>query len=223
MPLPAPTSLSILLAAASLTLAAGAVQAADAPAGPASPAAPPVVSRPVAKGPSFACKPTNTAAQKAICADSTLAALDRKLAGIVSMATRQEPAQVGDQSLAVVQRQWQQDRDGCAREADVRKCLSSVYRTRIAEVQGQYRLVAARGPFRWACTGADVATVVMTYFETDPPSASMESDKGVNLMFVAPSASGARYVGDGVQYWEHQGVATVSFAGAPEATCKQAS
>jgi uncharacterized protein len=193
------------------------------PAGVATGAAPAAPAPVVPSGPSFSCKGRLSAVQKLVCDDAALSALDRKLTGIVSQVTFKEPREVNDQSLAVVQRQWLRERESCATTPEVRKCVSSLYRTRIAELQGQYGLVPVRGPFRFACTGSDVQLIVMTYFETDPPSATLETATGTNLMFVAPSGSGARYVGDGVTYWEAQGEATLTFAGkSTETKCRTA-
>jgi membrane-bound inhibitor of C-type lysozyme len=64
----------------------------------------------------------------------------------------------------------------------------------------------------------------MSYFQTDPPSASMETQEGTSLLFQAASGSGARYVGIGVQYWEHQGAATITRDSTPgETTCHRES
>ena len=40
---------------------------------------------------------------------------------------------------------------------------------------------------------------MISYYDTDPPSASMETEKGTDLLFIAESGSGARYAGGGVQ------------------------
>jgi uncharacterized protein len=178
----------------------------------------------VTTGLSFSCARKLDPVEQLICDDPTLAALDRKLAGVVATASKRQPSTTNMQTLTLVQQQWRQDRESCASEADVKKCVSGVYRARIAELQGQYRLVPMHGPFRFACTGGDNGPLVISYYDTDPPSASMETEKGTDLLFIAESGSGARYAGGGVQFWEHQGTATVTWqTPAAEATCRRTS
>lgn len=191
--------------------------------GPAA-AAPVAALPPLPTGLSFSCARKLEPVEQLICDDPALAALDRKLVGVVAAASKRQPSTTNLQTLSLVQQQWRQDRDSCATAADARRCVSGVYRARIAELQGQYRLVPAHGPFRFACTGADNGPLVISYYDTDPPSASMETDKGTDLLFIAESGSGARYAGGGVQFWEHQGTATVTWQQpAAEATCRRVS
>ena len=93
-------------------------------------------------------------------------------------------------------------------------------REQVTELQDQYGMVPSRGPFRFACDGTPPRDVVVTWFETDPPSGILESDRGSTTIFATQSGSGARYVGDNVAFWEHQGGATVTWgADAREISC----
>ncbi|MBS0322053.1 MAG: MliC family protein [Proteobacteria bacterium] len=216
----------LLVVPLALLLAAGGAYAAE-PANKAKPTAP----APVSDG-SYSCAPAAAATRKPgsvqalVCGDAQLLALDRKLGAVIVASQKREPSTaVLPQTIALVQKQWLEDRDACATAPNTYNCVRGLYRARIAELQGQYRLVPAHGPFRFACTGAEAGPLVITFFDTDPPSASMETERRTDLLFVAPSGSGARYVGgEGVQYWEHQGVATVTW-GEPgkEAACTRAS
>jgi heat shock protein HslJ len=65
--------------------------------------------------------------------------------------------------------------------------------------------------------------VIATYFQTDPPSLIAERGDQTSLMFLEPSASGARYVGRNESLWEHQGEATVVWGyQEPEMRCRKA-
>jgi uncharacterized protein len=161
--------------------------------------------------PSFDCARKVNAAQKLVCDDDTLAALDRKLGEVFARAARSLPNDKTIAYLVAEEQQWTESRDGCPATPDPRACLSSVYRTRIAELQGRYRMVPTRGPFRFACDGTPSQDIVVTWYETDPPSGLLETRAGTTPLFQTASASGARYIGDDVQFWEHQGTATLTF------------
>jgi uncharacterized protein len=162
--------------------------------------------------PSFDCSRKINAAQELICADDTLAGLDRKLGDVFARAARSLPNDKTIAYLVAEEQQWTNSRDGCPATPDPHACLSSVYRTRIAELEGRYRMVPVRGPFRFTCDSTPPQDIVVTWYETDPPSGLLETKAGTTPLFQTASASGARYVGDDVQYWEHQGTATLTFA-----------
>jgi membrane-bound inhibitor of C-type lysozyme len=69
-------------------------------------------------------------------------------------------------------------------------------------------------PVGFACEGGEERSLVVTFHnETDPPSAAITYGADQVIAFVAPSGSGARYTADGVEFWEHQGEATVDWHG----------
>lgn len=92
---------------------------------------------------------------------------------------------------------------------DKRACVVEAYRHRIVELQARYRLVHASSPVRYVCNGNPAGEVIATYFQTDPPSLISERGDQTSLMFLEPSAKGARYVGRNESLWERQGEATV--------------
>lgn len=167
--------------------------------------------RAYAASPTFDCAGKINAAEKIICGDEALSALDRKLGEVFHRASQSMPRDKASAYFVAVQRDWVRDRDDCPTTRNPASCLSSVYRTRIAELQDQYNMVPSRGPFRFACDGTPPRDVVVTWFETDPPSGILESDRGSTTIFATQSGSGARYVGDNVAFWEHQGGATMTW------------
>jgi uncharacterized protein len=165
----------------------------------------------VAETPSFDCRRKLNDAEKIVCNDDALAALDRKLAGILARAMQSLPRDKTVAYFVAEQQDWARDRDGCPTTRNPVSCLSSVYRTRIAELQGRFQLVPSRGPFRFTCDSNPPREIVVTWYETDPPSGVLETARGQTTMFATPMGSGIRYIGDDVAYSEHQGAVTVTW------------
>lgn len=173
-----------------------------------------------ARGPSFDCGKVDAGSIEAmICSDGELSALDRQLASVYAAAAR-KAANEHPPVLKAEQRGWIKGRDDCWKSDDQRSCVRNEYRLRIAELQARYRLVASLGPFRFVCDGNPVNEVIATFFETDPGTLIAERGDSVSLMYQQPSASGTRYQGRNETFWEHQGVATITWGyGAPEMRC----
>lgn len=167
--------------------------------------------------PSFCDAPAGPSEQ-AICADPELLAADRRLAPVYAAALDQAGRRERLRLRKEQEDWWAGVRD-CGKLDDVRACIAAAYETRTAELQAMYRLVEARGPFRFECE--DGSRIVVSYFATTP--SSMVAVRGAERVFmlVQRSGSGARYAGRGSSFWEHQGSATVTWeAGAPELQCK---
>jgi len=87
--------------------------------------------------PSFACKPTNSAVERMICADPQLAAQDRLMARLYSLA-RVSAFGRGPSNQAAVQRPWLRSRNGCATSLSKKgfdskftaDCLNGIYAER---------------------------------------------------------------------------------------------
>jgi uncharacterized protein len=171
-------------------------------------------------GPSFDCtKKLTSSVEQRICADPKLAALDRQMADVYAAATAKATA-ADAQALALAQRDWIKGRNDCWKSADVPACVETAYRQRIAELQARYRLIAPVGSGRYQCPGTPAREATAEFFETDPPTALVDFAGATQLMFVAPSGSGARYTGGNRQFWEHQGVAMIRWgAGVSEVSC----
>ncbi|HQR48291.1 MAG TPA: MliC family protein [Steroidobacteraceae bacterium] len=174
-----------------------------------------------ADGPSFDCRTVEAGSiASLICADSGLSALDRQLAQVYADASK-KAVDEHPPVLKAEQRGWIKGRDDCWKSDDRRACVEQEYRLRIAELQARYRLVSFTGPFTFVCDAPAGGEVVVTHFRTDPPTLIAERGDSVSLMFVQPSGSGARYQGRNESFWEHQGVASVTWGyGAPEMRCK---
>ncbi len=169
-------------------------------------------------GPSFDCQvKLASSVEQRICADAKLAALDRAMADVYAAAKAKA---AGAKSLAATQRGFIKGRNDCWKDKDVQACIETAYRTRIAELQAGYRLVAPVGAARYVCPGTPAREATADYFATDPPTAVVTFAGATQIMFVAPSGSGARYEGGNRELWEHQGVGRIRWgAGAAELEC----
>jgi uncharacterized protein len=174
----------------------------------------------VAAGPAFDCTPVEAGSIEAlVCASPELSALDRQLAAAYA-AARAKAGNEHPPTLTVEQRGWVKGRNDCWKADDKTACVREAYRLRTAELQARYRLLPGRGPVTYVCDGQPANVVVAMFFATDPPSAIVERGDSVSMMFLQPSASGARYAGRNESLWEHQGQARVTWGyGAPEMTC----
>jgi uncharacterized protein len=175
--------------------------------------------RALAAEPSFDCDKAEGTVEEMICADPQLAELDRKLADVYAAAAR-KAANEHPPVLKTEQRGWIKGRNDCWKSDDPHACAETEYRQRIAELQARYRLVPGKGPFWFACDGNLQNEVVVTFFETEPPTLIAERGDQVSLMFQQPSGSGARYQGRNESFWEHQGAATIVWGyDAPQMRC----
>lgn len=171
-------------------------------------------------GPSFDCGAvTEGSIEALVCGDAQLSALDRQLAGVFAAASGAAAAQQPP-VLKAEQRGWIKGRDDCWKAADSSACVTDSYQRRIAELQAQYRLVDHNGPVSYGCDGNRANEVVVTWFETEPPTLIAERGDQASLMYLERGASGARYAGRNESFWEHQGEATVQWGfGAPQMRC----
>jgi len=172
--------------------------------------------------PSFACTGAEAGSiEEMICQDEELSALDRKLSEVYTAAARKATDE-HPPVLKAEQRGWIKGRDDCWKSDDVRRCVKDSYELRIAELQARYRLLPATGPVTFTCDGDARNELVVTFFETAPPTLIAERGDEVSLMVLQRSASGAKYQGRNETFWEKGGEALVTWGyGAPEMRCRK--
>jgi uncharacterized protein len=137
----------------------------------------------------------------AICGDDSLATLDRQLEAAYAAARAKAPAVRTPETLEAEQRGFVQMRDACGRQRDVRACLQVVYTARVSEVQAIHGLVPVTGRARFACEGEGPQAIEAVFFASQAPSALLRAGAREVLVLQGPAASGARYEGDGVVFW----------------------
>ncbi|MGL5360050.1 MAG: MliC family protein [Shewanella sp.] len=173
-----------------------------------------------AESPSFDCGKVQAGSiEEMVCRDAGLIKLDRQLADVYAKATEKAKNEQPP-VLKAMQRGWVKGRNECWKSEDKRTCVESSYQTRIAQLQAQYRLVEMTGPVFYACDGNPANEVVVNYFKTVPATLIAERGDQTSLMFIQPSASGAKYQGQNESLWEHHGEAIIVWGyEAPEMTC----
>jgi len=155
----------------------------------------------VVANPSFDCAKAEGEAQKLVCSDVDLAAMDRELGRLYDLALTGPHAADRKAELQATQRGWIKGRDDCWKEDDKRNCVFSSYAMRIAELRQGYADSRSKddagvslGPVALACEGVDFG-IAATFINTDPGGAFLSwKDQSIALGHV-PSGSGAKYEG----------------------------
>ena len=171
-------------------------------------------------GPSYDCtKVEANSIEEMICKDNELSALDRKLSNVYSAAA-QKATNEHPPVLKAEQRGWIKGRNECWKADDERACIQYAYQRRIAELEARYRLVNGSDPVRFICDENPANEVIVTFFQTDPPTLIAERGDSISLMYLQPSASGTKYQGRNKTFWEHQGEASITWGyGAQKMRC----
>lgn len=190
----------------------------------------PVLAQPArAAAPSFDCAKAASAAEKMVCSDPKLAALDRETERLYRLAST-DPSLPAAQAaqLRGTQRGWIKGRDECWKDNDKRACVASSYAERVHELrQGSKAARAAvagapsLGPFPYHCAGLD-GLVGVTFMNAGGVAYLQWKDRGVGLIQAA-SGPGARYEGasfDGKwSFWIQDQVAQLTQPGGKALAC----
>ena len=175
-----------------------------------------------AEGPSFDCAKVEAGSiEEIICNDEALSALDVKMAKVY----KEDEAKAKNEHPPVLkaeQRGWIKGRNDCWKSDDKKECIEESYTLRIAELQARYRLVKSNGPVFYSCDGNPAKEVVMTFFETEPPTLIAEFGDSTSLMYIEPSGSGSKYEGRNESAWIKGKGALVTWGyDAPEMNCEE--
>ena len=84
--------------------------------------------------PSFNCKKASHEAEKIICDDDELAALDVSLGKLYKQVLKNTPAKA-QKRLKAEQSGWVKGRNDCWKADDKRECIKSEYETRISDLK----------------------------------------------------------------------------------------
>lgn len=137
---------------------------------------------------SFDCDRARGQAQELICGDSMLAAMDRELARLTSLA--------GDPAS---QAEWVQQRDACAKADELRQCVMAAAMLKIHRVrQGSEAARAAAGPslgpVEFDCRGLP-DPLQATFVQSDPGAVTLEWGGRSIAIEQISAASSAYYEG----------------------------
>ena len=181
--------------------------------------------------PSFDCAKAASAAEKLVCSDPALSALDQELARLFALA-RDDPDLGADQraTLIAMQRGWIKGRDDCWKADDLRTCVVDEYLSRILDLRQES--AAARGadaagislgPFAVTCEGFG-QPIALTIAKTNPELAWLEWPDGYLALTQTMSGSGVRYASEGeggeTVFWMKGKDATFDRPGQSSLTCR---
>lgn len=159
--------------------------------------------------PSFDCRSVAKGSIASMVCESTyLSRLDNTLDETYQQAL-EATDDVGRKYLRAMQRGWVKGRDECWKAVDKTACIIDAYLKRTAELNARYNLVTPIAKQVYACNQQPANEIVVTFYPTEPATLIAERGDSVSLMFIQPSASGARYQGQNESFWEHQGEAKV--------------
>jgi uncharacterized protein len=94
-------------------------------------------------------------------------------------------------------------------------CITEAGKTRQVQRQLESGAVATPAAVAFDCDGDDRPFTAVFYNDLEPEAAVLTWGDDTAIVFPALAASGARYAGNGVEFWEHQGEARVDFRGQP--------
>jgi uncharacterized protein len=169
--------------------------------------------------PAFDCTRAESEAEKLVCADPALSALDQRLAEVFEQAKSAPGVDVAQ--LVTLQRGWVKGRDDCWKADDQVRCVREAYLTQITDLQINHGGIVVPSPVEFACGDNSKPFTMVFYNQLDPQAAVLTWGNDQAIVFPVPAASGARYGREGVDFWEHQGEATVEFYGT-RMTCRAA-
>ena len=179
-----------------------------------------------AADPSYDCNKASGSIEELICQNDELAALDRKLAKYFKLATESYPAEEL-KTLKAIQHGWIKGRNDCWKSDDKPACVRSHYQQRISDLQitSGSTEISKSGVYSCNPDKHDYITAVF-YNDTELPSVvltrlSDEVDEQ-KLLFLTRSGSGARYLGQNVEFWSKgsEAIVTWGVADTTEFKCK---
>lgn len=176
-----------------------------------------------AQGPTFDCAKAQGQVEKLICADADLAARDRKLDEVYKAAVaKARDGLLND--LRAEQRGWVKGRNECWKASGdapafltaswqattVRACVEGQYRLRTSELQAVWQILPPQ-TVTFACQDNPANAIVASFFDADPPSARLERGDTTVTVWRVESASGAKYEGQNVTFWNQGAEAMVTW------------
>ena len=164
----------------------------------------------VEPGPSFDCSKAGGSAEKLVCSDVELAAMDRELDAMFQRALQQFPEAEAPE-LNATQRDWVKGRNDCWKADDLRACVTRNYQMRITELQIQTGALTMPKATAFGCLGGESIAAVF-FAHTKLPSALLTRGPDDQVIaYLVPSASGSKYEGRNVTFWLKGKEASVSW------------
>lgn len=162
--------------------------------------------------PSLDCSKAVSTTAKMVCSDKGLAALDAKMAELYGAAGK-SPAVIAQQRRDLFRA------DGCSSASDARACVETAYQRRIIALEIEQGKAGKALSAKFDCGGAAKSFSASFYNGTEPQSVMLVNGNDHAVALIAVSGSGSRYTAPGIEYWEHQGEAAVTWRGT-KMTCR---
>ncbi|MDY0749087.1 MliC family protein [Paucibacter sp. R3-3] len=159
--------------------------------------------------------------QALVCGDPELADDERML--VDAFASAQRKAGEGLAALKSEQRTWSATRERCLSDALPWECVRDHTVRRTAALQARFRLVDASGQATFVCDSATRDLLKLEFFPTGSFTETAIARRGGMdvVLWLAPSASGSRYVAPGIQVWLAHGEALVRWGkGSAQRVCR---
>jgi uncharacterized protein len=169
---------------------------------------------------SFDCAKAEKNAEKLICGDAELAAIDREMARLYKIASDAVNATPDFTELLDGQRAWLLQRNTCFD----RECVADISVRRIHQLRHAYADARKQGgismgPVAVRCEGQQ-ALIGVTFVNSEPGYAYLEWAERYLVLPHAPSGSAARYEGSFAQFSTQGDDALVTLPGGKEMKCK---
>jgi len=165
------------------------------------------------QSPSFDCAKAQSEAEKLVCVDPRLAALDRQLAALYKR-VQTSPDEL---DIAAEQRGWIKGRDACSRAVEPKRCLVESYQTRLIEltINGGGIQIPAKVEYR--CDDNSKPVTAVFYNDIDPTAAVVSWGNDQAIIFPMPVTkdenNGGRWGREGVDLRTHDDQTTLEFYG----------
>ena len=148
--------------------------------------------------PSFDCAAATSEAEKIVCADPALAALDRRLteryaAAVAKVKTFGGGGARALAELQATQRGWIAGRNDCWKATDKAACVKQEYLRRDADLVARYMLEKPTATAAFACDGNPANEVDVSFFDTALPAVRLEYGDSIDTGTRTPTAPGTRY------------------------------
>jgi uncharacterized protein len=158
------------------------------------------------------CSKAVSTTAKMVCSDKGLAALDGTMSDLYR-ASGQSPEVIAQQRRDLFRS------DQCSAASDARACVESAYHRRIIALEIEQKKAGSAKSATLDCGAGKKALKALFYNGTEPASVMLIYGNDHAVALVAMSGSGSRYTAPGIEYWEHQGEAAVTWRGA-KMTCR---
>lgn len=184
--------------------------------------------------PSFDCAKAASTAEKLVCEDRNLAAIDREL-GLTYRAALKMALPQGRKNLIAEQRGWVKGRDDCWKGSTVRQCVTFSYLDRIYDLRNRFGEPREdrddsgliEGPISLYCDGR--VWVQVMFLNTVPKTAFLNQErsnwrKAWHLTAVSRGKNSQQYqAADGsAEVWVEEGQTSILLANDVRRACKRA-